>query len=112
MAVSSRLIGEAEQAGDTGDRDPGRRVARIASQLDRCCGAGCEACSRSDPPSKATTEPGEEFLYELKATTEPGEEFLYELKAGPEGGRLRRPSSAADPRTADARIAEPPGCTT
>jgi hypothetical protein len=41
------------------------------------------------------------------------EDFLYELKAGPAGGRLRRPSSAADPRTADALASlSLPGCTT
>jgi hypothetical protein len=40
------------------------------------------------------------FRSERKATSEPREEFLYELKAGPAGGRLRRPSSAGRPEPA------------
>ena len=61
------------------------------SQLDRCDGAGRDACQRAAPAAS---------VLEVR-----WEEFLYELKAGPAGGRLRRPSSAGRPEAEDASIA-------
>ena len=84
---------DALMTASTALRHPQRPATRHSDQGRRRAAngkAGIEPQRTSNPDAGA---PCSQSRPSSKATTESGEKFLYELKAGPAGGRLRRPSS-------------------